>query len=231
MRKNRGWIVLVVPVMMLAAACGPEKKVRPSVADMQQYVEQSHARQTRVVQAPGSLFNQAGPGPSLVTDFRARGLDDILIVRVYESTNAVSSADAASDNESGMKNGINNLMGLEKHIAELPTLVDASGSRNFKGQGSTNRKTALSTTIAARVVDVLPNGNLVVSGARDVNINGENQLVVISGVLRPWDISPSNEIASSAISNLEVRVEGRGIVSSSLKPGWLFRLLTGLLPF
>jgi flagellar L-ring protein precursor FlgH len=78
---------------------------------------------------------------------------------------------------------------------------------------------------------VLPNGYLVVRGVRDVRLNDENQTVYVSGIVRPEDISSNNVVSSAAVAELEVRVEGRGIVSQPLKPGWLYKILSGLIPF
>ena len=90
--------------------------------------------------------------------------------------------------------------------------------------------TALSTTISARVKDVLPNGYLVLEGVREVQLNDENQTVYITGVVRPEDITASNMVSSSSVAELAVRVEGRGTVSQPLRPGWLYRILS-MLPF
>jgi flagellar L-ring protein precursor FlgH len=85
--------------------------------------------------------------------------------------------------------------------------------------------------VSARVVDVLPNGYLVVEGAREVRLNNENQTITITGVVRPVDISQNNEVLSSAIAQMSVKVQGKGLVSQPLNPGWLFKILNGILPF
>jgi flagellar L-ring protein precursor FlgH len=120
---------------------------------------------------------------------------------------------------------------MEKQISELPNLVDGKSNTTFKGSGSTTRETALSTTITARVKAVLPNGYLVVEGVRELRLNNENQTLLLTGVVRPEDISSRNIVPSGAIAQMEVRLQGHGLVSQPLKPGWLFRVLSGVFPF
>lgn len=231
---HRGFTLLLCCALLAGAVfftgCGPEKQVRPSVANLREYQQQAHARQMQTTQSPGSLFNQAQETRDLFSDFRARYVDDIVVIQVLENTNALSSADASTKNSSDMNNSITALGGLEKHVGELANLAGGTGSKDFSGQGTTNRKTVLSTTITARVVDVMPNGNLVIEGTKQVNINNENQVVTLTGVIRPRDISSDNIIPSTAIANLQVHLTGQGLVTKSLKPGWLFKILSGLLP-
>jgi flagellar L-ring protein precursor FlgH len=80
-------------------------------------------------------------------------------------------------------------------------------------------------------MDVLPNGYLVVEAVREVRLNNETQTVYLTGVVRPEDISRNNVVLSSAVAQMTVRVQGRGIVSEPLKPGWLYKILNGILPF
>jgi len=150
---------------------------------------------------------------------------------VFESTRATTTADAASAKKSSVNLGIPNFLGAENGVKELPNAVKAKSDSNFEGEGSTSRNTSISTTITARVTDVLPNGYLVVEGIKEVRLNNENQFVYLRGVLRPEDISQGNVVSSADIAQMELKVEGRGMVSQPLNPGWLYKLLTGVWPF
>jgi flagellar L-ring protein precursor FlgH len=83
----------------------------------------------------------------------------------------------------------------------------------------------LTATLTARVAEVLPNGDLVLEGVREIDINGDRQIVVLTGVARVADISPQNVISSAAIAQLRIRYFGRGLMKDSLTPGWLVRVL------
>jgi len=90
----------------------------------------------------------------------------------------------------------------------------------------------LSTTISARVVEVTPNGTLVVEGTKDIAVNSEKQTIVLSGLIRPVDLTPSNTVRSDQVANLHIKVNGKGVVGDAIKrPFILYRILLGLLPF
>jgi flagellar L-ring protein precursor FlgH len=195
------------------------------------YVESAKSRQREANAGNGSLWNSAGYRSNLIRDFKARYVDDILTIRVVESTQAVVSADASNERDTKLTAGFDNLFGAEKHITELPNMIGGTAGASFAGKGATSRAATLETTLTARVVDVLPNGNIVVEGRREVRVNNENQIVYLTGVVRPEDVSAGNIVLSSAIAQMSVKVQGKGTVSQPLKPGWLYRLLTGILPF
>ena len=90
----------------------------------------------------------------------------------------------------------------------------------------------MTTTLTARVTRVLPNGGLVVEATKDIQINSEKQTITVRGVVRPADIDPTNSILSNRLADLEVRVNGKGVVADAIRrPFILYRILLGLLPF
>jgi flagellar L-ring protein precursor FlgH len=110
--------------------------------------------------------------------------------------------------------------------------VKSNTQTSLQGQGSTSRGTTLTTTLSARVTDVLPNGYLVVEGVKRVQVNSENQIITIRGVVRPFDLDLTNSVASDRIAQMEVQVNGKGVVGDSIhRPFFLYRILLGLLPF
>jgi flagellar L-ring protein FlgH len=213
------------------AGCVPGKAKVNDPTDVRGYVENAKNRQTETKTGEGSLWMSSGYRSDLFRDFKARYVDDIVTIKVSESTQALASADANNSRNTEASAGFDKLFGLEQHLTELPTIVSGKSSSSFKGTGSTSRQTTLETTLTARIVDVLPNGYMVVEGMREIRVNNENQNVYLTGVIRPEDISPSNVVLSSAVAQMSVRVQGKGTVSQPLKPGWLYRILTGILPF
>jgi flagellar L-ring protein precursor FlgH len=210
--------------------CG-HKAARINAADhIDQYIRQAKA-EPAPQSADGSLWTDHGQRSNLFRDFKARDVNDVVTIRVLESTRAASSADSANSRKSSSTVGVNHLFGVEKGIKELPNMVGATGDTQYQGQGSTSRNTSISTTLTARVTDVLANGYLVVEGVKEVRLNNENQVVYLRGVVRPEDISPSNVVSSAAIGQMELRVQGQGMVSQSLNPGWLYKILMGISPF
>ena len=178
----------------------------------------------------GSLWTNSGQSSNLFRDMKARYVNDVVTIRVSETTQAVTSADASSKRNSSMSAGIDSLVGLQNGVKELPDLISSRGQTTFNGQGATSRATQLQTTLTARVTDVLPNGYLVVEGKREVRVNNENQMVIFSGIIRPSDINKSNVVPSSSVAQMSVRVQGKGTVSQPLKPGWLHQIINGIWP-
>jgi flagellar L-ring protein precursor FlgH len=110
-------------------------------------------------------------------------------------------------------------------------ILQAAGGLNFNGTGSTTRSGQLQAAISARVVQVLPNGDLRIEGTKVVTINGERQTLTIGGMVRSHDVSPSNVILSTAIANMDVKFDGKGVVADSNKPGWFYKLYQIINPF
>lgn len=182
--------------------------------------------------ANGSLFASDAPGASLVTDFKARRLGDLIFIDVDETSAASVSSGAKRSRDSGALGG---LVGL---IAALPNpgttisgVVGGLGSRKFEGNGSTQRQSNLQARITARVIEVLPNGDMRIEAEKLVKINKENEKLTLSGVVRTKDVSAQNSVPSSLLGDLKVALNGKGVASADNQPGWLFRLLDKVSPF
>ncbi len=114
----------------------------------------------------------------------------------------------------------------------LTNLLNANGTTSLDGSGTTSRTTTLTAIITARVTDVLPNGYLVIEGTKAVLVNSENQVVTVRGVVRPADLSNANTVQSGSIGQMELKINGRGVVNDSIhRPNILYRILLGILPF
>lgn len=184
--------------------------------------------------SPGSLFAPAGRLADPTRDLRAGQVDDIVTIRVLDRATAESRGATNTQRKSAAASSIPSLGGrLGGGLGgKLTGLLDLTGSQQLQGQGLTSRETNLSTTVTARVVAVLPNGNLLVEGLKDLQINSERQTVVVRGMVRAADLSAGNVVSSDRVANLEIRVNGRGVVGDSIRrPNFLYRLLLGLLPF
>jgi flagellar L-ring protein FlgH len=164
----------------------------------------------------------------LFPDVRARRVNDLVTVRVAESVSAVGTADSSLDKNSKGTASVTNLFGLESKYPgwlDPTSLANASASTTFKGSGQTTRTGDLTATISARVVEVLPNGDLALEGVREVDINGDLQIIVLSGVVRTADIGPGNVVPSTAVGQMRIRYFGRGLIKDNLQPGWIIKAL------
>jgi flagellar L-ring protein precursor FlgH len=166
----------------------------------------------------------------LFSDTKARRIGDIVTIQVSESSSAENSASTDTDRESSLSAGIQEFFG-----AETDTLnnfnVRGGIESDFEGSGSTTRSGNLEAFITARVVEVLPGGNLKVIGSREILVNNEKQLMTIYGVVRPRDISKDNVVLSSFVSDARIAYSGAGIVDDRQRPGWMANTLNTIWPF
>jgi len=216
---------------LLAASCGPANRQSSVRSGLDEYARQARAIPLDGGESDGSIWTDQAGYSDAFRDVKARRMADIVTIEVLESTSAVSEATTESTRTTAVDKQYPNVAGLEKKIAELPNLFGMEQSSEFAGDASTSRRSVLSTTITARVVEVFPNRNLMIEGNREVLINGERQMVTVRGVIRPNDISPSNTVLSARIAEMELEVSGRGIVSDAQRPGLLYKILSGVWPF
>ena len=186
------------------------------------YLELARRQPATVAPDPSSWMN------SLMSDARARHVNDLLTVRIVESITASGTADSSLNKSGSGAAGVPSLFGVEKILpgAIDPTkLTSFKHETTFKGGGSTTRAGELTAVITARVAEVLPNGDLVVEGIREIEINGDRQVIVLTGVARAVDIGADNSLPSTSLGQFRVRYFGRGLMKDSLSPGWLIRAL------
>lgn len=182
--------------------------------------------------SPGSTYAVDGSLADLSADFRARHLGDVLTVVVFDSASAVASGVTSQKRQSSVKTGVTSLAGVQSPASAITNLAAASGQQQLSGQGSTTRTTTLSTTLSVRVLRVLPNGDLIVEGSKLIAINSEFQTVTLRGIVRQVDLGPYNSVNSNQVADLEVRINGQGVVNDAIRrPNFVYRLLLGLLPF
>ncbi len=164
----------------------------------------------------------------LTSDRRARSVNDLLTVRVIENIEAEGTADSALNKNSKASAAVPTLFGLETLLPDQVdpgNLASTSSDSKFKGGGVTSRTSMLTATMTARVAEVLPNGDLVLESVRELDLNGERQIVVLTGIVRPQDVRRNNTVLSTQVAQLRIQYYGRGLMKDNLKPGWLVRVL------
>jgi len=203
---------------------------KDKLSPIERYILEATAQASSVRPAPGSLYSSSGLLGDVARDLQARQVNDIVTIVVADRASAVSRGTTSSARKSSASASISSLYG--SRAAALSSLARLGGQQQLKGQGETSRETVLTTTISARVKSVLPNGYLVLEGDKDIWINSEHQQITVRGVVRWNDIGAGNQVSSDRLANLEVRVNGKGVVGDAIRrPNFLYRFLLGLLPF
>ena len=183
---------LTLAVCISAAAESPKKKAaEPSALD--KYVREATSEApSGSVSSPGSMWAANSRLTDLSTDIRASQVNDIVTILVNEQASAVATGDVNTSRASSASSAITSLAGVQSPTGALANLLNMTSNTQLQGKGETSRGTQLTTTLSARVTHVLPNGYLVLEGAKDVQINSEKQTVTVRGVVRPIDLTSSN---------------------------------------
>jgi flagellar L-ring protein precursor FlgH len=220
-------LLLAVP---LTAKKPPAAPPQPSLDDyVNEVIQRWRQASTATV---GSLFIPNGRLADSVRDVRASQVYDLVTIVVLDNSSATSTGTTNTQRKSSLAASITALAGPKSPTGALANLANTSNNTQLQGQGTTSRGTTLSTTVAAEVTAVLPNGNLVVKGQKNITVNGEKQVITIQGIVRPEDLSPVNSVPSNNVARMEILVNGKGVVNDAVKrPFVLYRMLLGLLPF
>jgi len=220
----------MLPIILLAVGMGcsiprrhdPNLVKKPAIP----LVEEAPASQPL---SEGSLWRDR----PFVADLRAYRVNDLVTLKITEATNAISKADVTTNRAGSNKLSSPNLFGALAGFGIGSTTSDkaTSNTNKFAGTGTTGRSATFTTTVTARVVKVIGNGNLIVEGFRDIQLNNETQRLYVAGMIDPNRLDGSNSIASGQVAELRIGYGGQGIVDETLKPGYISRLLNYIWPF
>jgi len=230
--KRFSWALVTVAALAVQLP-GGQKHPAQQTPTLEQYVEQVNQRSHQSSSAsPGSLYTSNGRLADGFRDVRASQISDLVTIVVSDSTSAVSTGATNTSRKSSAQASVASLFGPKSATGALANLANASGNTQLQGQGTTSRGTTLSTTVTVEVTDVLPNGNLVVQGQKEIMVNSEKQVITVRGIIRSDDLSAANSVPSDRVARMEILVNGKGVVNDAVKlPFILYRLLLGLLPF
>jgi flagellar L-ring protein FlgH len=184
----------------------------------------------------GSLWQENGTMGELFINPKARRVGDIVTIKIVESSKASNNASTNTGRDSSVSMGIDKFLGLENNLSPTQGLnpfskIAGGATTKFTGQGGTSRSGDLNAFITTRVIGVLPSGNLAISGSREVIVNNEKQLIVVTGVIRSRDISSENVVLSTFISDAKIAYSGSGIVNDTQRKGWLANIIDVISPF
>jgi len=227
----------VAIVLLLAAPLGAKdkkKKAPPQKSPLDVYLSQTYATTALnvPVTSPGSMWSPDSRFLGLAMDLRANRVGDIVTILVAENASAVASGDVKTSRQSTLNSSITAAAGALKATSPWANLAGLNTQSQLQGQGATTRATTITARVSAHVTRVLPNGTLVIEGIKRVQVNSEDQTILVRGIIRPIDVQVDNTVSSDRISEMEVSVNGKGVINDSIRrPFILWRLLMGILPF
>ena len=183
----------------------------------------------QMVPANGAIYQPTHTRP-LFEDRRARLVGDTLTINLVERNTAQKASNASASRESSMSGGITSINKLPlKGLAGLG--VEAGADSDFSGEGAAAANNLFTGTITVTVIEVYPNGNLLVSGEKQVAINQGNEFIRFSGVVNPATVTTSNTVQSTQVADARIEYKGSGYINDNQVMGWLQRFFVALLPF
>ena len=228
-------LVLVCAALCSAASPKDKKKEKPpELSPLDKYIIDAYkaGSSPQAVHPPGSTWSQNALLSNLGLDLRAGRVNDLVTIVVSETFSAVASGDVKTQRQATAQASIPALAGITKATGPWANLANTTTQTQLQGTGETSRGAVLTANMSARVTNVLPNGYLVIEGTKRVQVSSENQVITLRGVIRPVDLIPPNTISSNLIAQMELQVNGRGVVNDSIRrPNILYRILLGILPF
>ena len=196
------------------------------------YLERVRAETRDANPSEGSIWVENGRLARLSTDVRAMRPHDLISVVVQESLAASTDGTVKNSRASNASSQVTSLFGVLHAGNALQNLINQNSAAGLNASGQSATNSSLSTTLGGQVIEVLGNGMLVIEAARQVTFSQQTQTIVLRGLVRPEDISQSNQILSTAISSLELEVKGKGIINDyTHRPNLLVRLLEKVLVF
>ena len=233
----------LIPVLALTylfcVACGGSPTRRPAlhppVTPQQEY------RQEAAANNPGSLF-AASEADTLFEDSRARRVGDIVVVKLVENTKAQNKAETSSNKKSSNDYQVAAMFnrGHAGFIPFMPIgpqpsvgvpILDTESASGINSTGKTKRENYVTTSLATRVLRVLPGGLMEIEGAREIRVNEETEYMVVRGMIRSKDVSADNSVLSTQIADASIEYYGKGVLADKQKPGWFSRLMDNVWPF
>jgi len=216
----------------LAQKLNLKAKPTPPEEALRAYSEKVRAQQDAEVHTPGSIWSDQGRLVRLSTDSKAARLHDVISIIVAESVVASNDGQVKNSRASNANSGLTALFGSLSAANKLQNLLGQISSSGLTAQGQSQTNSSLTTTFGGEVIDVLPNGMLVIQATRQLTFSQQTQMIKLRGLVRPEDVSAQNQVLSTAMTDLELEVTGKGIISDyTYRQNPLWRMLQRLLVF
>jgi len=170
----------------------------------------------------------------LYADDKARHIGDVLTINISEESTVDNKAKRTLSKETNRNTNFNGQVGLEHILPEVPSLNLGAGttySNTLDGKADYKDEREFTDSISVIIIDIMPNGNLVISGTRDRDIAGDIQEIEVSGIVRPSDIAFDNTIRSEQVANFSIISRNKGVVAPYTEPNWLGKLFDVIWPF
>jgi flagellar L-ring protein precursor FlgH len=224
---------LLLMVSSIGAIPRSKKPKQESASDsFENYLKRVRSMSPAEPSTMGSLWIASGQFASISRDYKAHNAGDLIVIHLLDNFTAATAGENNQSRQFNTNSAITGLLGKIGARNRLQNLFGANSATALDGKGQSTLSSNVSLNLAAQVIEVLPNGILVVQAARDITVGNDRQTVVIRGLVRAGDLAPDNSIVSTSISNLEVEIKGKGAVAdASRQPNIVIRTLLKIFTF
>jgi len=229
-KQRYSGLILIITVLMVTGCLTQKTEiVRPDNVVVPQIAKPQPAA--------GSIWAGESSNNLIFSGKKARYVNDIVTIIISETATGGNKASTNTSKDTSTSAAITSLLGIENAIigsnATMGGKIGLGGTsaNALKGSGDTSRSSTLSASISARVLKVLDNGNLLIEGKRQMTVNAEDQFIVITGIIRPDDVTADNTVASQYIADARILYTGDGVINDKMRPGWLTRVVDWVWPF
>jgi flagellar L-ring protein precursor FlgH len=247
MQLSRGLLVIsrwcrIFVVVLFFAATFPSQspafpgwkklKPKPQTDYLDEYLKRARAMNLPSPATVGSLWVANSPLATIARDYKALNPGDLLIIHLTDNFTANANGENKQSRQFATNSAITGLLGTIGAKSRLQNLFSANSNTSLDGKGQSSLSSNVTLNLAAQVLEVMPNGILVVQAARDITVGNDRQTVILRGLVRPGDLAPDNSVSSTSISNLEVEIKGKGAVAEiTRQPNIVIRALLKLFSF
>ncbi len=227
--------LMAMALLFPSSASGKTKtkdKSKPASLSLDDYMKRAMAATPDQPKTVGSLWVPAGLLSDTSTDYKARFAGDLITVRLVDTFAANTSGENSTSRQFATSSAVTGLLGQVGPSNSLQNLFNANSATTLDGKGSSTMSSSLQLVIAGRVVQVMPNGVMIIEAVRDFTVGNDRQTVVLRGLIRPGDVAIDNSILSSQVSSMELEIKGKGSVADAQsRPNIVVRTLLKLLSF
>lgn len=229
-------VVVVVPAVALAGKLCPIEQPAPDAARLGDQAEELR-QDLSSYRYEGSLWEERRS--DFYLDNKARRINDVVTIQIAEISNASQQVSTKTSRDtnilanivkflgSPLSFGLDNFWGRDKPFAPE---IESSAKSSHSGSGAISGSGKLTASIAARVIEVMPNGNLIVEGRKEVTVEREKRLIILSGIVRPADIEFDNTVSSDKVADARIEYVGKGVISDKQGPGIFHRFFDWIYP-
>jgi flagellar L-ring protein precursor FlgH len=240
-RTDRIYIAAIAPLALAmlfsTGAFGKTKdkikdKSKPASTALEDYVNRARSAPLDQPTTPGSLWVASGVLADTTRDYKARAAGDLIMVRLNDSFTANTTGENSTSRAFSTNSAVTGFLGQLGPNNSLQNLFNGSSTTTLDGKGASTQSSTLQLVLAGRVIEVMPNGVMIVEAVRDFTVGNDRQTVVLRGLVRPGDIAADNSVLSTAVSSMELEIKGKGSVAdASARPNILVRTLLKVLSF